>query len=198
LAEYSKDLAMRAKLLPAAACGTLALLVWTNAQAAVTVLGTGPAQECFQAAEFGRDPSTGIDKCNAAMDTPLTPRDHAATLVNRGVLRLALHQNDRALADIDSGIAIAPDLGDAFIDRGAVSIALGRYPQALEDLNKGIALGAHRPEVAYYDRAIVFEQQGDIRAAYNDYKKALEIEPGFEPAAKELKRFRVVHKSGGI
>jgi tetratricopeptide (TPR) repeat protein len=195
---HSEELAMLAKTLIAASCSAIGLFACANAQAAVTVLGNGPAQECFQAAEYGEDPHDGITKCTAALDTILSPRDRAATLVNRGVLRLALHQDDRALADIDSGIAIAPDLADAFVDRGAVSIALGRYPEALEDLNRGIALGPHRPQVAYYDRAIVFEQRGDIRAAYNDYKKALDIEPDFEPAAKELKRFRVVQKPGGI
>jgi tetratricopeptide (TPR) repeat protein len=189
---------MFAKLISAAVCGTIGLLAIGSADAAVTVLGGGPAQECFQVAEFGGDTLDGINKCTFALDTLLTPRDRAATFVNRGVLRLALHQNDRALADIDNGIAIAPDLADAFVDRGAVSIALGHFPQALEDLNRGISLGPHRPQIAYYDRAIVYEQQGDIRAAYNDYKKALEIEPGFEPAAKELKRFRVVQKPGGI
>jgi tetratricopeptide (TPR) repeat protein len=188
---------MFAKMLFAASCSTIGMFMLTSAQAAVTVLGGGPAQECFQVAEFGGNASQGITKCTFALDTLLSPRDRAATFVNRGVLRLSLHQNDRALADIDSGITIAPDLADAFVDRGAVSIALGQFPQALEDLNKGIALGPHRPQIAYYDRAIIFEQQGDIRAAYNDYKKALEIAPDFEPAAKELKRFRVVQKSDG-
>jgi len=188
---------MFAKMLPAALCGAVALFAYSGAEAAVTVLGGGPAQECFHAAEFGGEPRAGIDQCTFALNTLLTPRDRAATFVNRGVLRLAIHQDDRALADIDSGIAIAPDLADAFVDRGAVSIALGRYPQALEDLNRGISLGPHRPQIAYYDRAIIYEQQGDIRAAYNDYKRALDIAPDFEPAAKELKRFRVVQKADG-
>jgi len=189
---------MLAKTLTAAVCGAIGLFAFTNAEAAVTVLGAGPAQECFQAAEYGGEAYAGINTCTAALGMILSPRDRAATYVNRGVLRLSLHQDDRALADIDSGIAMAPDLADAFVDRGAVSIALGRYQQALEDLNRGIELGPHRPQVAYYDRAIVFEQQGDIRSAYNDYKKALDIQPDFEPAAKELKRFRVVQKAGGI
>ena len=181
-----------------AVLSVIGLLGATGANAAVTVLGNGPAQECFHVAEFGGEPNGGIDRCNAALDTVLSPTDRAATLVNRGVLRLALHQNDRALLDIDNGIAIAPDLGDAYVDRGAVSIALGRYDDALADLNKGIELGAHRPQVAYYDRAIVFEQKGDVRSAYNDYKKAVEVAPDFEPAMKELKRFRVVHNERGI
>jgi len=189
---------MLAKMPCAAAWCAIGLFMFTGAHAAVTVLGNGPAQECYHIAEYGGEPRDGINRCTSALDTILSPTDRAATFVNRGVLRLALHQDDRALLDIDSGIAIAPDLGDAYVDRGAVSIALGHYDDALADLNKGIDLGAHRPQVAYYDRAIVFEQKGDIRSAYNDYKKALEIAPDFEPAIRELKRFRVVHNGSGI
>jgi tetratricopeptide (TPR) repeat protein len=189
---------MFAKALPALLFGALSLSVSFGAGAAVTVLGQGPAQECFHIAEYGGDARDGINTCTYALDTLLSPTDRAATFVNRGVLRLSLHQDDRALADIDAGLAIAPDLGDAYVDRGAVSIALGRYDDALADLNRGIALGPHRPQVAYYDRAIIYEQQGDIRSAYNDYKKALDIAPDFEPAANELKRFRVVQKPGGV
>ncbi|HVZ92137.1 MAG TPA: hypothetical protein VG843_10835 [Rhizomicrobium sp.] len=168
------------------------------ASAAVTVLGPGPAQECYRIAEDGGDIHEGIDRCTFALATALSAQDRAATLVNRGVLRLAAHDNERAMSDINDGIAIDPELGDAYVDRGAAGIALGRYDEALADLNKGIALGPHRPQIAYYDRAIINERNGDIRAAYNDYKKALEIAPDFAPAADELKRFRVVHKSGGI
>lgn len=190
---------MRAKSLPIAAIVVLgAALCASGAGAAVTVIGPGPAQECFRIAEYGGDAHEGIARCTFALTSALSSTDRAATFVNRGVLKLGLHQNEQALADINSGISIAPELGDAYVDRGAVSIALGQYDSALEDLNKGIALGPHRPQVAYYDRAIVHEQRGDIRAAYFDYKKALEIAPDFAPAADELKRFRVVHKDGGI
>jgi len=170
----------------------------SGAKASVTVLGPGPAQECFKIAEYGGDASDGVARCTFALETALSLNDRAATFVNRGVLRLRLHQDEQALADINAGLAIAPELGDAYVDRGAVAIALGRYEDALNDLNKGIALGPHRPQVAYYDRAIVYEHNGDIRAAYEDYKKALDIAPDFAPAAEELKRFRVVHKPGGV
>jgi tetratricopeptide (TPR) repeat protein len=189
---------MFAKAFPAFVFGALSLGVSFSADAAVTVLGQGPAQECFSIAEYGGDAREGINLCTYALDSLLSPTDRAATFVNRGVLRLSVHENDRALADIDAGIEIAPGLGDAFVDRGAVSIALGHYDDALADLNRGIALGPHRPQIAYYDRAIIYEQQGDIRAAYNDYKKAVDIAPNFEPAANELKRFRVVQKPGGV
>ncbi|HWA02199.1 MAG TPA: hypothetical protein VG819_01615 [Rhizomicrobium sp.] len=190
---------MAAMSLPKYFLGALAVLLSAGApaSASVTVLGPGPARQCYQIAEFGGDVYEGIQRCTFALNTALSRNDRAATFVNRGVLRLNLKENQRALDDINSGIAIAPDLGDAYVDRGAVSIALGKYDDALADLNKGIALGPHRPEIAYYDRAIIHEHNGDIRSAYYDYKKALEIEPAFAAAAAELKRFRVVQAERG-
>ena len=175
-----------------------ALIVASGAQAAVTVLGPGPAQECYGYAENGGDLREGIARCSFALNTDLDTATRAATFVNRGVLYLGQHENEKAIADIDAGIRLDPDLGDAYVDRGAALMALGRYADALADLSKGISLNPHRPHIAYYDRAIINEHNGDIRAAYNDYKKALELEPGFTPAINELKRFRVVHKGDGV
>ena len=76
-------------------------------------------------------------------------------------------------------------------------LALHRYKEALGDLNKGIDMGAREPQIAYYDRAIVNEALGNIRDAYEDYKKAVEIQPDFTLAIHELERFRVVHKYPG-
>lgn len=185
---------MRILISSLAACVALAV---SGANAAVTVLGPGPAQECYGYAENGGDLHEGLIRCSFALESTLSVPDRAATFVNRGVIRLGLHQSEQALADINSGIALDPSSGDAFIDRGAAAMSLGRYDEALQDLNKGISLNPHRPHIAYYDRAIIDERNGDIRAAYYDYKKALELEPGFTPAAAELKRFRVVHKQSG-
>lgn len=188
------------KALLASMFGMAGLIMVQAAQAAVTVLGPGPAQDCFDVADNGGDARTGIERCTFALDTALSVTDRAATFVNRGVIRLSMHDNEKAIEDINSGIALDPALGDAYVDRGAAAMALGRYDEALADLNKGISLGLHRPHIAYYDRAIIDERNGDIRAAYNDYSKALQLEPGFTLAAAELKRFRVVRNKdkGGI
>jgi tetratricopeptide (TPR) repeat protein len=174
------------------------VLSMSAVHAAVTVLGPGPAQECFDFAENGGDLHEGLVRCSFALDTTLSVSDRAATFVNRGVIHLGLHENDEAIKDIDAGIALDPILGDGYVDRGAALMSLGRNDEALKDLDKGIALGSHRPYVAYYDRGVVYEHNGDIGAAYHDYKKALELEPNFALAAGELKRFRVVkHNAGG-
>ncbi len=85
-------------------------------------------------------------------------------------------------------------LGEGYVDRGATLIVLKRYEDALADINKGIGIGAKRPEIAYYDRAIVDEALGDVRGAYLDYRKAVDIAPGFTLASEQLARFRVIHK----
>jgi tetratricopeptide (TPR) repeat protein len=84
--------------------------------------------------------------------------------------------------------------GEGYVDRGATYIAMQRYQDALDDINRGIEMGAKKPHIAYYDRAIADEALGNIRAAYMDYKKAVEIEPNFPLATEQLSRFKVVRK----
>jgi tetratricopeptide (TPR) repeat protein len=88
-------------------------------------------------------------------------------------------------------------LAEGYVDRGAVMIVLRRYDDAVTEIDKGISLGAARLQIAYYDRGIADEALGNIRAAYEDYKKATEIQPDFRLAQDELARFRVVRHSGG-
>jgi hypothetical protein len=47
------------------------------------------------------------------------------------------------------------------------------------------------PHIGYYDRAIAEEMSGSYKEAYHDFKKVLEIEPDYGPAAERLKDFIV-------
>jgi tetratricopeptide (TPR) repeat protein len=171
----------------------VASLMSQGAEGAVTVLGNGLAHTCFNAAEFGENPTDGIAACSEALEqTALPIRDRAATLVNRGILYSRINQPQMALADYDRGIAMSPNLGEAYVDRGAALIVLTRFDEAITDIDKGIAMGANRPQIAYYDRGLAHEALGNVRAAYEDYKKAAEIEPDFALASSQLARFKVV------
>jgi tetratricopeptide (TPR) repeat protein len=166
-----------------------------QADAAVSVLGNGLGASCYQAAEFGNDARSAIQTCTLAIEQePLSLTDRAATYVNRGILRSRLGDDNGALRDYNQGIGLDANHGEGYIDRGATYIVLQRYDDAMSDLNKGIAMGAHKPHIAYYDRAIVDEAIGNIRAAYQDYKKAVELEPDFALASEQLTRFKVVRK----
>jgi len=166
----------------------------SSAQAAVTVFSsTGTAKLCYDGAENGGDPSVYLIYCDEALNTSLSPHDRAATLINRGVLRLALNETNSALADFNAGLAIDPNLGEGYIDRGATLIMKRQYAEAITNIDKGLQLGAKRPGLAYYDRAIANEALGDIPGAYKDYQQALVLQPDFSMASDELKRFKVVH-----
>ena len=178
--------------------GSVAALAATQAHSAVTVLGNGVARSCFEYAEFGGDPQNGIQSCTFAIDqTPLSVRDLAATYINRGILRSRTEDTEGAMADYNKGLKLNADLGEGYVDRGAVWIVLHRYDEALADINKGISLNANRLQIAYYDRAIVEEAVGNLRGAYEDYRKATEIQPDFTLAQQQLARFKVVRRTDG-
>lgn len=163
--------------------------------AAVLVYGRGPSQACYQAAEFGGDPKGGIELCSEAIADPdTTPRDVAATMINRSVLRTHSGDYDGAVVDCTGGLRMDPELAEGYVDRGVAEIMLKNWPDALADINKGIDMNTDKLEFALYDRGIVEEAMGNIRAAYDDYHKAVQIRPDFDLAAHALLHFKVVHR----
>ncbi len=162
------------------------------AEAASTVYGNGPAQDCYQAALTGRTDPGAIRDCDTAMmGSELTARDRAATMVNRGVIRLQRREARAALSDFDVAIAWRPDIGEAYVNRGAALIRLGDYSGAIASINRGLELGSEDPQEAYFNRAVANEKLDNLPAAYADYRKALELKPDWSLAQSELARFTV-------
>jgi tetratricopeptide (TPR) repeat protein len=176
--------------------GTLAVaIVVPNAQAAISVFGSsGTAKLCYDGAESGSDPGAYIFYCDEALNSSMSPHDRAATFINRGVLRLALNEVNSALADFNAGLAVDASIGEGYIDRGASLIEKKQFAEAIENIDKGLSLGAKRPGLAYYDRAIAHEEMGDLCSAYKDYQLALVDD---RMASDQLKRFTVVRKPEG-
>jgi tetratricopeptide (TPR) repeat protein len=176
----------------ALACVLLGALLFmpSRADALVQVLGSGLAHDCFLTAKAGNDPLKGIATCNEALaEEALNPQQRAGTYINRAVMKVALGRVDDAMQDYNVGIGIKPDLGDGYVDRGAALIILKRYDEAMTDINKGMSLGLSYEHVGYYNRGVAEFYMGRITESYYDYKKALEIEPDFSPAAEQLKNF---------
>ena len=70
------------------------------------------------------------------------------------------------------------------------------YSWIIDSWDKAIALGAgNRLQMAYFDRGLARDYLGDMRGAYFDYRKAIEIDPEFAPAKEQLARFTVTIKS---
>lgn len=172
----------------------LALLAFpAAATAASTVYGAGPGDTCYEAARDGRSDARALADCDTALNgaAQLNQRDYAATLVNRSVIHIKRREAAAALSDLDRAIALRPGLGEAHVNRGAALIISGDFTGAIAAIDRGLGLGAEDPHEAYFNRAIAWEKLDNLPNAYNDYRKAQSMAPGWALPAQELARFTV-------
>src|SRR5262249_40161020 len=110
-------------------------------------------------------------------------------LVNRGVTYLRRSQNDLAMADLDSVIAVDPRNAEAWVNRGAALVQLHRFGDAITSLTSALGYGVSEPYKDYYNSGSGREALGDLQGAYDDYNTALQIQPDWGPANAEVARF---------
>lgn len=166
------------------------------ASASVLVIGNSSARACYEAADSASAP-TGADllSCDHALrNEALDSHDVVATHVNRGILRLRRNQVDLAMSDFDSAIRIDPNEPEAYLNKGAVYIRMENPGAALPLFSAALERNTSRPELAHYGRAIANETLGNVRAAYDDYRRATELSPNWAEPRTELRRFRVVEQ----
>lgn len=173
----------------------LALALPGAARASVTVIGGGLAEACSKATLRGAFSRRDEQVCSDALETELlSPRDRAGTYVNRGIMKLRRMEWDDALKDFNVALRYKPNLGEIYVNRGAVFIATHRFTDGLADINKGISLGVEEPQKAYYNRALAYEGLDDVKSAYFDYQKAVELAPGWDAPKQQLTRFHVTRR----
>ena len=163
-----------------------------ESRAVTIVLGGGLAVECYSTAEFG-DPNEAFDICSRALRDPdMSVRDKAATYINRSVIRLRVRDYSGAVQDCEQSVQRMPSLSEAYVNRGAALINLNRPRDAVTELDHAIRLGLEKLHLAYYNRAMAKEALNDVRGAYNDLRKVIEIQPDYVLAQEQLKRFSIV------
>lgn len=165
----------------------------SGAHAAVQVIGNGPEHQCYQASKTGRSDRKALEACTQALqNSPLSASDRAATHVNRSVLLLATKNPRAALADTDSALSIDPALVAASVNRAAALIRLERYAEARATLDRALPMATgFELTRGLFNRAVASEALGDLTAAYEDFRRIVELDPGFEDARTELARFQV-------
>ena len=171
-----------------------------GAHAEIVIHNISPAAVCSdhaaRAADGRMSTEDAVKSCTAALATePLSAEDRVGTLVNRGVLRLSMRQWRDARDDFDQAAALNPSLGDIYVNRAATLIGEERYAEALKEADRGLALNPVNPERGYFNRAIAREGLRDPAGAYRDYKKALELHPGWDRAETALAGFTVRRRS---
>ena len=166
------------------------------AAASVVVVGSGDARLCFQAADSPMLPQvTDIRHCDDAIaEGALTTYEMVATHVNRGILRLRRNQIDESIADFDAAMRLDPNQPEAYLNKGAALIRRENPSEAAQLFTVALEHNTRRPEVAHYGRAVANEALGNVREAYQDYRLAAELAPGWSAPRADLQRFRVVQR----
>lgn len=182
-----------------AAAATAALIASMPAHAnSVISAGLKPVQECAVAAGkqnlTDRQTAKAMAACNAALNSDLSQTAIAGTLVNRGLIKAAAHDDAAAIADFDAALSHDANLSAGYMSRGAALLRAGRFDAARADFDRAIALSATDLHVAYFNRGEAEEASGDTLAAYHDYRRSQELAPDFKPASLELARFQVVRR----
>ncbi|WP_052050043.1 tetratricopeptide repeat protein [Leptolyngbya sp. KIOST-1] len=115
------------------------------------------------------------------------PKDYRA-FYNRGLVRVALHDFQRAIADFDQAAALASDpdaLGDIYDDRGLAKLMAAQPQAALGDFDQALAINGHDTR-ALYNHGCACHQLGRLNEALADLNQVLALEP--DHARTYLKR----------
>jgi tetratricopeptide (TPR) repeat protein len=191
---------MNFKTLALAAACTVAAMPATKAPAhdSILPLSPDPMQQCSDyAARSGAGEviaKWSLKVCDQAVDRAKGMQDEsAAAYVNRSVIHLAFEQYDAALADSDTAIRVKAGIPQAHINRGIALSAEKRSKEAGQAFTDALALNPSHPEIVYFDRAMAREDDGDMKGAYLDYRKAAQLAPTWDAPKQQLARFTVAH-----
>ncbi len=163
------------------------------ASAGVQTVGSSDARMCFEAADssFGAE-ARHVRRCDDALRAGgLSAYETAATYVNRGILQVRRGMIDAAIADFDMASAIDPDQPEAYLNKGAALIQREQPGEAARLFTVALERSTARPAIAHYGRAMANEALGNVRAAYDDYRRASELAPRWREPRLDLARFRV-------
>ncbi len=173
----------------------------SRAQESMMVLGPTLFEECNNAAaaaqRLGHADIADIQTCDAAVSRSwATAGEIANALVNRGTLHLVRGENDKAIGDFTLAIRQDPALASAYNDRGVALSSQHRQAEAISDFSRALALKAGDADRVLFNRAMAYEDTGDLKSAYLDYLEAAQLNPGWDQPAQQLVRFNVRRSPG--
>ena len=105
---------------------------------------------------------TALDRCRIAVSDQLASSD--------------------ALTACSEAVSADPDNPDAYYNRAYIHYFREDYPRAVVDFSRAIELGLTGAFRAYFNRGAALERQDKFRAACQDYKQALDLNPDWTQA----------------
>ena len=177
-------------------CSAAALTLLPAAATATTLSSNRPfINACYSWAEVQRGDSRAMADCNRALSQEAaTLNERAATLVNRGIIRMVAKDSTGAIRDFDAALSLDPGQAEAWLGKAIETWKAGDSRTAIGFADRALALGPRKPAVAYWVRGLSNEQLGNVRQAYYDLRRARALAPSWSVPAEELQRYRVVSR----
>jgi len=162
-----------------------------GAQAVSIISNSSAARDCYTAANAASTrrftSQDDLATCTRALEYEnLNRTDKARTLINRGIVETALEKYQAAMADYNAASALVPDLPEAYVSRGNLWYLAEKYDRAISEYTAATKMDFQRVYIAYYNRGLVYEKQGNREAAMGDYLQALKLWPDFKQAKERL------------
>ncbi|MBF8269948.1 MAG: TPR domain protein [Gammaproteobacteria bacterium] len=163
------------------------------AQSMTVIGGEQSAKNCFMAATIAAQihyaSTQDIKECTFALEnTSLLSKDKAATLINRGIIYVALEEYDLAIKDYDKAYRINPNIAEIHVNRGNMLFMSRIFDQAVTEYTRAIDLDFSKQYIAHYNRGLAYEKMGQLDKAEADYRRALELMPKWNRAQSKLNR----------
>ncbi len=127
------------------------------------------------------------DFTNALSKPKIKPKTKAEVLINRGAALSSMGRLEEALADLDAGIALAPDNKNGYLNRSLTHFHLQRYDKAIEDYTKYLELDPYAVNI-WYERGMLRRSLNRPDEAIADLNRCLQLDPNFALAYLERAR----------
>ena len=165
------------------------------AQSMTVLGGDSYARNCYTAATFAASMNSAshgdLDTCsNALQYGSLSQRDLLATLVNRGIVAVALEDYQQAVRDYERAVELNPSSGEVYVNRGNLFFMGEALDKAVAEYSTAIELGLTKEHIAYYNRGLAYEKMKDAEKAAADYRRASELAPEWDRPQEKLERLR--------
>jgi Tfp pilus assembly protein PilF len=100
-------------------------------------------------------------------------------------------RTDDAIEQCKIAISVDPDFGNPYNDIGAYLIELGREEEAVDWLERAKQAPRYEPRhFPYFNRARIHVKRHEVREAIRELERAVELEPRYAIARRELHRLR--------
>ena len=144
--------------------------------------GDSYARDCYRAASVAArihyTSHEDLESCEFALRfSAMSLRDRAATLTNRGIIRMSLEDYEAAIQDYTSALKLKPEFGEIYVNIGNVYYMGKVFDKAIEEYTNAIDRQTTKIHIAYLNRGMAYENLEDWDNAEADYRAAMEIIP---------------------